>query len=347
MGYQSNNTIVNLGSIFLFIFFRILILWVIFFMLIFQKVMGERAKKVLVYLYKTNIFNGILLLLYESYFELCMSCYLGIVYPSSTSLNGEIIGHVTAWILLVIGVILVPLLTFSFIFKTEKYLKKQSSIRKFGALYANTRLTNSFERMYPFNFCLRRLAAVAVIFSMNNHGAIQIIFSVYCNILSIIYITRVKPMPHRAANRIEIFNEVMILVISLNLFTFTDFVPDSKHRFNMGYMMLAQNYLMISVNILLTIFNTTIHYKLHLRLKILICRKLLKRKITNEERELENASTQAVIDSQVELKTVKKTKSSKIKKKIRKPNETKKKEEEKTNHQSNVSFTNPTSDPHT
>ena len=120
---------------------------------------------------------------------------------------------------------------------------------KIGIIYEDIKLRTAWQRSFPFIFCLRRLVAAIIIFWLPKYGAIQIILSVYSNVASMLFIIASKPKPTRYDNRLEIFNEVMILVISLNLFTFTDFVPDSIQRLNMGYFLLAQNYFSISLNV--------------------------------------------------------------------------------------------------
>ena len=165
MGYETNNTIMNLGSVFVFILIRILILVLLVLLLPLQNHLGPRFEKFHSFFWRSNVFNGILLLLYESYVELCMSCYLGIAFPSQSVLSGEVGSYYIAWIVLGMGVIFVPLLSLSLLFRSEKYLLKESSLQRYGALYDGIRLENVYQRMFPLVFCLRRLAAAAVIFA--------------------------------------------------------------------------------------------------------------------------------------------------------------------------------------
>ena len=82
-----------------------------------------------------------------------------------------------------------------------------------------------------------------------------------------IYKCQIMPLKTRSENRLEVFNEVMILVISLNLFTFTEFIPDPLWRLNMGYLMLSENYLMIFINLSYSLVVLNRSLKPWLRLK--------------------------------------------------------------------------------
>ena len=189
-----------------------------------------------------------------------------------------------------VGVVLLPLINFTFLFQREKKLQSSKYETTIGQLYSVNRLTCVFSRAYPLFFCVRRLAAVAVIFFLMGRGSIQIILTLYSNILSMIYKCLIMPLKTRSENRIEVFNEVMILVISLNLFTFTDFVPDSLLRLNMGYLMLSENYLMIFVNLCNSLIVLNRSLKPWLRLKRQY--KILKLKFKKSQSKDENDTKQ-------------------------------------------------------
>ena len=212
-----------------------------------------------------------------------------------------------AWVLLAIGVVPMPILSLGIILLQRKKLRSNKLKSKIGIIYEDIKLMTPWQRSFPFFFCLRRFVAAIIIFWLPKFGAIQIILSVYSNIASMLFIVASKPKPTRFDNRLEIFNEVMILVLSLNLFTFTDFVPDSIQRFNMGYFLLAQNYFSISLNFGASFYTFTISQMLHLRVLKLYWRiferpqKKKIKKLPENQTELvtQVKSKTAVINSQV------------------------------------------------
>ena len=177
MGYETSNAVLNLGSLLIFILIRFLCILLVIMGYPFTPLFGKKLKSVYEHLVRANFFNGILVLLQSSYVELCMSCYLGLVYPTKSVLSGEISSKIISWALLGIGVVLLPLITLSFLFQSEKKLQSSKYETTIGQLYSMNRLTCVFSKAYPLLFCIRRLAAVAVIFLFKDFGSLQIILS--------------------------------------------------------------------------------------------------------------------------------------------------------------------------
>jgi hypothetical protein len=58
----------------------------------------------------------------------------------------------------------------------------------------------------------------------------------------------VKPLDQPFLNGIEVFNEACLLLTSYFLFLFTDFVPDPKLRYQIGWLFIGLQILNIAVN---------------------------------------------------------------------------------------------------
>ena len=59
----------------------------------------------------------------------------------------------------------------------------------------------------------------------------------------------VEPLSSRHQNRVEIFNNFMILVMSYCLISFTDYAPDPEARYTMGYGLVVLTIFNIVVNV--------------------------------------------------------------------------------------------------
>lgn len=57
--------------------------------------------------------------------------------------------------------------------------------------------------------------------------------------LNCIFIIHAKPYESRGANRVEVFNEVTILLVALHLYTFTEFVPYAELQTYSGYSLIC------------------------------------------------------------------------------------------------------------
>jgi hypothetical protein len=68
-----------------------------------------------------------------------------------------------------------------------------------------------------------------------------------CAFISI-YIGTVKPFEEKLSNYMEMFNEITIMAITYHLFLLTDFMPDTKSQYDVGYSLIMITCLNILVN---------------------------------------------------------------------------------------------------
>ena len=102
---------------------------------------------------------------------------------------------------------------------------------------------------------------------------------------TLILIQAYQPYETKYANKTETFHEMAILFLIYVALCFTDFVPDSEARYNMGYVYLALNILMLSALLYILVHNTV---------KVLR-RALMKRKICMVKKKKKNANNNSKI----------------------------------------------------
>ena len=73
--------------------------------------------------------------------------------------------------------------------------------------------------------------------------------------LIIMYQGMVRPYDLKMQNRLEMFNEVMIMLNCYFLFLFSEFLPDPEVRYQMGWVNIGMLSIMILVNTTIIIFN--------------------------------------------------------------------------------------------
>ena len=107
MGYETHNSLLNLGTISIFILLYFLAL---IFLLILKMIILKTGKGNSIYssIKKRLIFGLLISLLIEPYIELLISAYLNIKAPVSTK-NGEIIGIFTGYFAATISCGILPL----------------------------------------------------------------------------------------------------------------------------------------------------------------------------------------------------------------------------------------------
>ena len=82
----------------------------------------------------------------------------------------------------------------------------------------------------------------------------------------LLFFLAVKPLNQPFLNNMEIFNECCLLVSSYFLFLFTDFVPDVKTRYQIGWAFIGLSIANIGVNWLCML------YKVYQAVKLIVRR---------------------------------------------------------------------------
>lgn len=101
-----------------------------------------------------------------------------------------------------------------------------------GAIYEEIDIEKPFGLGYIIWFKLRRiLFAMVAVFLADQPGTIHLIYLVSQQVLHIIYIISVKPFEDPLLNKMEAFNELIILGIVYHFFLFFDFVDDADVQY--------------------------------------------------------------------------------------------------------------------
>ena len=108
--------------------------------------------------------------------------------------------------------------------------------QKIGAMYGELEIKNGTGCiLHLVNFFLRRLL-IPVTVVYNHNIVVQMYAMTGSAIIQIIITGYVKPFSGgRFVNNMEVFNECMLLLIMYTMLCFTDFVPDVKMQYNVGY----------------------------------------------------------------------------------------------------------------
>ena len=113
---------------------------------------------------------------------------------------------------------------------------------------------NTKSKAYIFYysiFIFRRLVFVMTVFFLSNVLYLQIVIFIHGNILYLIYLIYGKPITEGLY--VEVFNEVITLLLSIFLVVFTDFVDDPYLKYEAGFAFIALFILDVAVNFALII----------------------------------------------------------------------------------------------
>lgn len=97
----------------------------------------------------------------------------------------------------------------------------------FGSLFEGVRLHNSHKLslMYTFLLLLRRLLFGLAVIYLDGYQMPQIQIFLISSILNMIYLLYFRPLDGPAANRLEIFNETIVLITGYHLVLFSAMDP--------------------------------------------------------------------------------------------------------------------------
>jgi hypothetical protein len=106
---------------------------------------------------------------------------------------------------------------------------------KIGSMYEGVRLQSgrTIVLLLLFHFIRRAIYAYTIVFSQQFFVQfISLIFTVQVQTMIICYCNPYDSVHQR---RMELFSETMVTLIMYTIYCFTDFIPNPKHRYEIGY----------------------------------------------------------------------------------------------------------------
>jgi len=228
LGYGSHNSILNLGSVLVFVcfyFIEVIFYWCIKIYWLITRKLNDFRRKLVYKLFFKEIFG----LMLEAYLEFIIAGWLNVQDPLDTT-NGEVAAYYVAIAGLVFVLIVMPgAFAYALTFPPKQFMSRKFT-KKFGAFYEDIaiKIDQKGKLYFYMLFMARRIIYVTLAFS-NDIQIYHIIFLQYLNIAMIIYQESFRPLETRIKNRIETFNEVIISLASMHLFFFTDWLPDPDY----------------------------------------------------------------------------------------------------------------------
>lgn len=132
--------------------------------------------------------------------------------------------------------IFLALPTFSFYFLRKKANQLDSEEMKISylTLYNNLRTKKPSTHLHTSFFCARRIIIGAFTVFVGWSPLANIIVNIYVSIAMLGYLVSFKPLITPTLNKIEIMNDIFMVLCSYALILFTDFVPDVEVKYTLG-----------------------------------------------------------------------------------------------------------------
>ncbi len=187
-----------------------------------------------------------------------------IIFQLKWDSRSEIFSSVFSLVIFV-WIFLLPILLCFLLKKNFSKLSDQKIIDTFGSTYYDLRQDSKIALMYNVFYMLRRLFFSFLIFVLKSYPYLQIqLLSIHC-IPLIMYTFLCNPFNNSTITRLEIFNELSILLSSYHLFAFTPLVDSPSVQYHLGWSLIGVITLNIAVNMLVVIYSTYCSLKIGLR----------------------------------------------------------------------------------
>ena len=105
-------------------------------------------------------------------------------------------------------------------------------------------------------FLLRRLITAFVLVFFLESPIFQTLCQMLMSLLYLIYLFLVKPYEEPFENKLEIFNEIMYVMLTYSLLMFSDLHYNYDIKFNIGWGFIMLFMFQLSVNVLLIVYST-------------------------------------------------------------------------------------------
>ena len=254
MSFETVNTILNLGSFFIFMVVAagLMIVYFTFHLLMkkFVRPYPFRWRVQADSLWQAIFWNFWIRTLIESYLELLIACLLNIrslEYKTSAD-----IFNIIVWGFGLLLTTFLPTYVIWFIFRWGTFVKfKKARIsKKFGAIFSGLNTASVTCLWYIPLFVIRRLLFVCSILYLDKHPQFQVMTMVFGSSLVLMWLGMKMPFESKLLNYLEIFNEICILCSLYHMFLFTDFVPSPFVRIDIGNTHIAVTSLCLLVNVI-------------------------------------------------------------------------------------------------
>ena len=97
---------------------------------------------------------------------------------------------------------------------------------KYGAPMEGLKRNQRWSIAYPVTFITRRILYVLIILFLFKNVILQLIFQLVLSLLAFAYLVHFKPFEDPLIQKLEVFNEIICVVLIETLFCFTDIITD-------------------------------------------------------------------------------------------------------------------------
>ena len=247
-----------------------------------HKVKNKRVKGCFTKVYnsfKSILFRGGLIrFFYETYLELTIACLIGLVSMSPGDTLGSTLVLLSQLFTLFLASILTAYLVFIVILHSFMYDKfdDEKFNKRYGTLtdslnIGDPQMSENLKRviyLYPVFVLLKRLILAFIWVLLRDHLALQLLVFYLVTIFMIIYLFTVQPMETAKMNMIELFNELISLLVSYSIIVFSPILKDNQVKYDLGKIYIILQICAFAFHWLCNLHDDSIKLKKFIKLKL-------------------------------------------------------------------------------
>ena len=223
LGYETHNSILNLGSMWIFgiqYFLRVFIYIILKLVRYFPK---NRYKFAFLEKWEQQMFFGELLsLCIDGYSEWVISGYLNLRQPLY-AYNGDYVGNVSAFMCLLFSLGFVPISLLYFMLQSTDKYSEPGFITKWGFFLNDLKPNSKWSTGYFVIYVGRRLFFLVLVYYFNTFPSMQMLAIFLVNFCCHLYAASC-PWAERYLNKQGMVEEFNIMIICSHMLCFTDWV---------------------------------------------------------------------------------------------------------------------------
>jgi len=158
--------------------------------------------------------------------EYLIASRLVLEMPETSVDNNELTMGVAS-VSMIASAFILPLIYCWIITKNNFELRKRKTFRrKWYLLYEDIKPKSKIALLFNVFFVVRRMIYVETAFSLNDHPCQQFQILMLMNLIMQVFLGNFRPLITRKMNKMEIYNDLIVYIVTFHFFLFTDFVPD-------------------------------------------------------------------------------------------------------------------------
>jgi len=256
LSYDSQFFILNLGTVFVtFLCTFVAIIFSKIYIKI-QRAFCARSRifnKITDFLYSRILYGMIIRLFLESYIEIAISGFLQVKNISADG-SGTLFSSIAAVCFLLACIVIPPALIVVYKLYKDMMPVKQFQVQ-YGSIYEDLRLKSDSAMLFVLLFMMRRLIISMSYVFLVDYPVFQWQICMISSVFQSLYVGLVLPYTSSVMNFVEIFNELVCLIICYFYVCMSEVGFDGKIRYDIGWTVILIVLISLLVNLLvITIF---------------------------------------------------------------------------------------------